>query len=123
MRIQGDAIRLLTRNESAHLPSGRIEQAGSASFPRNRSEHPYDAFLSITNVHSTYEIEIRDLTDTFPLIQLLPDAAVLIVSARCRRSPDGTHDLNARVYDSQGRLREEFLLGHRIKHMQVDRKG
>jgi hypothetical protein len=121
--VKGEAIRLLTRNESAHLPSGRIEKAGFASFPRNQAEHPYDAFLSITNVHTTYEIEIRDLADTFPLIQLLPDGAVLIVSARCRRYPDGTHDLNARIYDSQGQPREEFLLGDGIQHVQADRKG
>jgi hypothetical protein len=120
---KGDAIRLLTRSESAHLPSGRIEQAGFASFPRNRAAHPYDAFLSITSVHTTYEIEIRDLEDTFPLIQLLPDGAVLIVSARCRRYPDGTHDLNARIYDSQGQPREEFLLGDGIQHVQADQKG
>jgi hypothetical protein len=121
--VQGDAIRLLIRNESAHLPSGRIEQAGFASFPRSRAEHPYDAILSITNVHTTYEIEIRGLADTFPLMQLLPDGAVLIVSARCRRYNDGTHDLNARIYDSQGQPREEFLLGDGIQHVQVDRKG
>ncbi len=116
--LQGDVSRFLIRNESAHLPSGRIEQAGFASFPRSRAEHPYDAILSITDVHSTYEIELRDLTDTFPLIQLLPDGNVLVVSTRCRRYSDGTHELNARIYDSQGQRHEEFLLGDGIQHVQ-----
>ena len=121
--IQGDAIVLLVPRESAHLPSGRIEQEGFASFPRTHAAQQYDALLSVTNAHSTYELEVRDLADAFPLIQLLPDGAVLVVSARCRRYSDGTHDLNARIYDPHGQPREKFLLGDGIQHMQVDRKG
>jgi len=57
------------------------------------------------------------------MVQLMPGGKVLIVSSRCRRFKDGTHDLNAEIYDSAGKLEREFLLGDGIEHVRVDRRG
>jgi hypothetical protein len=119
----GSALRLLVPNDLANLAHGREQRAGFASFPLTRSEREYDAVLEVTNSYASYEIEFRDLVNTFPFVQLLPADKPLIVSPRCARHKDGTHELNAKVYDAKGKLEREFLLGDGIQHLQVDRRG
>jgi hypothetical protein len=68
----GSALRLLVPNDLANLAHGREQRAGFASFPLTRSEREYDAVLEVTNSYASYEIEFRDLVNTFPFVQLLP---------------------------------------------------
>lgn len=121
--FEGSALRLLVRSDVTRHVFGRQENPGSASFPLTRAKEEYDATLEVTGSHSSYEIELKGLSDTFPLVQLLPDGNALLVSTRCKRFGDGTHEFNARIYDTHGVLQTEFLLGDGIQHLQTDKRG
>jgi hypothetical protein len=121
--FEGDALRLLVRSDLAHVAFGREESPGFASFPLTRAEEEYHALLEVTGPSGTYEIGLKDLSDTFPLVQLLPGGNPLVVSTRSRRYGDGTHEFNARIYDTQGVLRADLLLGDGIQHLQTDKRG
>lgn len=101
----------------------RVESSGFASFPVSRSSIKYPALLEVTGRGSTYEVELRDLSAAFSFVQLLPGNKILVASARCMRFKDGTHELNACIYDTNGRLQSEFLLGDGIQRLQTDKSG
>jgi hypothetical protein len=63
------------------------------------------------------------LAATFVKIDTLPQGEILIVASRCYRKKDGTHELNANVFDRDGNQCREFLLGDGIAHVQTDAKG
>ncbi len=119
----GQALRLLVRSALAPQVSPRIQSPGFASFPASHSAEKYDALLEVTDACGRTEIELKGLGEAFPLVQLFPDGKSLVVSSRCRRFKDGTHELNARTYDRSGCIESEFLLGDGIQHLQVDLLG
>lgn len=119
----GEAIRLLADESLAGGVFARTEQPGGASFPKSKTEREYAAILAVSDASGSREIRVSGLTATFPMIQMLPNDDVLVVSPRCQRYPDGSHELNAKVYDSAGVLRREFLLGDGISHVQADASG
>ncbi len=120
---QGEALRLFARSEIVKEVFARVQSAGFASFPISRSGLKYAAFLEVASVRSTYEIELHDLSAAFSFVQLLPEGKTLIAGARCLRFKDGTHELNAWVYDANGLLQNQFLLGDGIQHVQTDKNG
>jgi hypothetical protein len=63
------------------------------------------------------------MTATFPMVQTLPDGELLVVAPRCQRFKNGTHEMNAKVYDSNGTAKCEFCLGDGIEHTQADSDG
>ena len=119
----GDAIRLFVRDEVLKQVFARVQSPGFASFPVSRTVGTYSALVEVTNAYGSYEVELRELSTTFSLIQLLPGERILVVSSRCLRFNDGTHELNAGIYDSNGALQSEFLLGDGIQHVQTDKSG
>lgn len=121
--LRGEAIRLLVSDDSANSLFARIEQPGWASFPKTQTEGEYSAIFSIYGPHGVEEFQLPSLRATLPKIQVYPNGEILVVAPRCRRFPDGTFELNAKVYDSSGALRREFLLGDGIQHVQIDGKG
>jgi hypothetical protein len=119
----GDAIRLFVRNEVVKEVVARVESSGFASFPVSHSAIKYPALLEVSSAHASYDIELRDLSAAFSLVQLLPEGKILVVSSRCRRFNDGTQELNAWIYDATGALHDQFLLGDGIQHVQCDKSG
>ncbi|MDG4823252.1 hypothetical protein O7635_15455 [Asanoa sp. WMMD1127] len=59
----------------------------------------------------------------YPLVDLLPDGDILVVSSRCRRFRDGTAEDNAHVFDPAGAHVRSFCLGDGIEHIGVDAAG
>lgn len=121
--IGGDAIRLIVPVENAPSLTARTEQGGFASFPKTVTDGPYSAIVSITGESQSRDIRLSSLRATCPKVDLLPEGEVLIVASRCLRYRDGTHELNAQVFGSDGIIRRSFLLGDGIKHIQCDRNG
>ena len=119
----GEALRLFVSSEKSELLRARQERAGFASFPLARTHQPYAALLEVTGASGSYEIELDDLSENYPIVQLLPEEKILIVSRRCQRFKDGTSELNARVFDRAGQPVGEFLLGDGIENLQVDGRG
>src|SRR6516164_5492409 len=98
-----------------------VVQPGWASFPTTKTEGDYSSMVVISGrPGGSEELRLSGLTATYPIIEALPDNQVLVVAPRCRRFPDGSHELNAKVYDSSGGLKREFLLGDGIEHVQAD---
>lgn len=120
---RGEALRLLASDESAQSIFARIQQPGWASFPKTRTESEYPAVLFVCGQNGIEEFHLPSLKATFPKVQTLPNDEILVVAPRCRKFQDGSHELNARVYDAGGGLKREFLLGDGIEHVQTDRKG
>lgn len=121
--INGDAIRLLVRDEDAPALIARTEQAGWASFPKTHTDDSYSSIVSISGSSQTREVRLSGLTGTFVKLELLPDGEVLIVASRCYRNRDGDSELNAKVYGPDGREKRAFLLGDGISHVQRDGQG
>jgi len=121
--LNGNAIRLLARDNLGDQIFATIQNPGSAVFPKTHTDQEYASILSITGPAGSEEFEIPGLSATFPQIDILPNNEVLVVAPRCQRFQDGTHELNARVYDRTGTLKREFLLGDGIEHVQIDAPG
>jgi len=58
-----------------------------------------------------------------PVAQRLPDGSFLVVARRSRRMPDGSYEPSAIVYDTNGNVRNEFVLGDGIEDVQVTSDG
>jgi hypothetical protein len=121
--LKGKAIRLFVSDNSAKGIFARTEQPGWASFPKTRTEGEYPAVLSICDSLGVQEFYLPALTAAFPKIQIFPNNQILVVASRCQRFRDGSHELNAKTYDTAGNLQREFLLGDGIEHVQVDPAG
>ena len=123
MGLNGDAIRLLIREDLAEAFVAREEQPGWASFPKTHTESAYSAIVSVANHAGSRESPLFGLTATFGKVEMLPSDEILLVASRCRRNTDGSHEMNAEVYGKDGRRRREFLLGDGIKKIQTDSEG
>lgn len=116
-------LRLFARTELVKEIFARVQSPGFASFPVSHTGGKYAALLEVTSAHSSYEIELSDLAAAFSFVQLLPGGKPLVISSRCQRFRDGTHELNAWIYDANGTLQNQFLLGDGIQHLQADEGG
>ncbi len=111
--LNGNAIRLLVKKGSAGQFIAEGKPPGGE----------YSGILTITGDSWSSETPLIELTAAFPQIELLPGNETLVVASRCRRYADGSHELNARVYNQDGKPLREFLLGDGISHVQSDAKG
>jgi hypothetical protein len=121
--LNGEAKHLLVARNSADELVARTEQPGWASFPKSHTETEYSAILAVSGTSGSREIYLSDMTATFPKIEVPPDNKIIIVASRCRRHRDGSNELNAKIYNSDGKQEQEFLLGDGISHVQADNKG
>jgi hypothetical protein len=119
----GAAIRLLVPEGVMAAVFARTVQSGLASFPKTQTEHDYSPILTVSDSDKSYDIRLRGLTAAFPQIEVLPSNDILVVGSRCENFPDGTHELNATVFDSTGYPVRQFLLGDGINHVQADARG
>lgn len=119
----GDAIRLLTTEGQADALVATVEQPGWASFPKTHTDSEYSSILSVSGRSMSRETRLFGLTATFPKIEVLPDGEILVVASRCFRNPDGSHEMNGKIYGPDGRQKREFLLGDGINHVQTDAEG
>jgi hypothetical protein len=81
------------------------------------------AIASITGPAGSRDVPLTGLAATFPMAQTLPDGEILLVAPRCFRNQDGSHELNAKVFDREGKPLREFLLGDGINGLQTDAVG
>lgn len=117
-----DALAFAVSGPDAATVFGKDEQPSGATFPKPQAEREYTG--SVLHHRSDVErITLRDVNTTFPFLQPLPDGEILLVGARAARREDGSHDLNGRVYDRDGDLRREFLLGDGIEDVQATADG
>src|SRR6266481_2888542 len=106
--FDGDAIRLLTSEGQADALAAREEQPGWASFPKTHTDSEYSSIASVSRLSESRETRLFGLTATFPKIEMLPDGEILVVASRCFRNPDGSHEMNAKVYGADGKQNREI---------------
>jgi hypothetical protein len=121
--LNGDVIRLLVEQKSSDALVARMEQPGWASFPKTHTDTGYSSIVAVSGPSGSRETHLSGMTATFPKVEILPDGKILVVASRCYRYPDGTPELNARIYNSDGVERQKFLLGDGISHVQSDVNG
>lgn len=121
--FDGDAIRLLTSEVQADSLAAREVQPGWASFPKTHTDSEYSSIVSVSGHSGSRETRLFGLTATFPKIEILPGGETLVVASRCYRNPDGSREMNAKVYGPDGKQNREFLLGDGINHIQTDAEG
>lgn len=119
---RGEILRLFVKDEMSKSIFA-TEAAGIGIFPVSQTPGEYSVLLEITDSSGSYPSNLNRVTATFPQVQLLQNEETLVVSPRCRRFSDGKHEMNGRVYDKNGNLIREFLLGDGIESVQTDREG
>ncbi len=118
--FQGNLIQFFVPFIVAADVSGTWEQPGWAIFPNTRAEKNYNAIVQITSETNAVRFELRSVDAAFPKVQILSDGKILVVSSRCHRRKDGTHENNAKIFIQDGSLETEFCLGDGIEDIQVD---
>jgi hypothetical protein len=117
---RGEILWLCVAEPIVDLVFGRRKDPGGASFARVKTDSTYEALLMVLHGEAVREVHLHGLSATFPMVQLFADGAALLVAPRCECTGGGTGEINARVYDSNGGLEGEFLLGDGIQHVQID---
>jgi hypothetical protein len=119
---KGDAILLTTGFPESTGVFARIKSHVGAIFPRTTAEAGYLGRAIRIRDGSAMVTPIELLTATFPHVQPLNDAAILVVSARCD-ARSATPEQNAALYNVAGRLLRRMVFGDGIQDVQVDRQG
>lgn len=99
------------------------EKKGFAIFPRSKSRRPYPATFFRFDGRVFQRTQLTKVDSAFPFVQPLPNEEILIVGARCRYGSDGNHEKNATVYDPDGTIRRQFVLGDGINGVQTTTDG
>jgi hypothetical protein len=120
----GHGLALVVSHEDWKRATGRVEDAGGASFATTRVEPPYPAvFVEHDGRDVLRNVELDAVPLAFPSVQTLPGGEILVVGGRCWRHDDGTAEHNAHVYDERGSLQRAFTLGDGIGHVQTTSAG
>jgi len=117
-----EAVCLAVHEADREALFAQHSQPGWATFPKPRAEHRYEASVLVHDGRNVRRTAIEDDT-SFPHVQPMPNGEILLVGARCQRLPDGSAQLNARVYGPDGQLRHEFCLGDGIEDVQATLDG
>jgi hypothetical protein len=121
--LNGDVVRLLVDEKVASDVFATFVQPGGDRLPRTHTEDAYSSILTVNGSSGSREIHLSKLTTTFPMLEILPTGEILVVGNRCWRYTDGSHEMNAKLYDPAGKPIREFSLGDGINHVQADAQG
>ncbi|MGB1243541.1 MAG: hypothetical protein ACPG49_13520, partial [Chitinophagales bacterium] len=121
------------------LISARIERDGISSlvictepkyrrgdgFPATHSEELQD-FIFLKHSFEgelLFQTRIENQMLNYHFAHSLPNNEILLVCARCGYYKDDTADKNACIYDKEGNLVREFVLGDGINEVLIDGQG
>ncbi len=119
----GECIMLAVEESSLPIIRGTDTTPGVGSFPHSQAKQPIHCTISIISDNQIQSITIAALKLAYPLVQLLPRGEILLVGSRCRRLTDGTAELNANIYNSNGELLREMCFGDGIADVQTTSEG
>jgi hypothetical protein len=118
----GEALLLIAAPQYEAISHGR-EQKGLAIFPLTRAKKSYPlTFFRFSGNRLLQKTEITDLEITFPMVQVLPNEQILLVGARCDFK-NGNPDKNAVVFDKEGKVLHQFVMGDGINDVQTTDEG
>jgi hypothetical protein len=121
---EGHGVALVVSQEDWERATGRVENAGGASFATTRVEPPHRAtFVEHDGRDVLRQVELESVPLAFPSVDCLPHGEILVVGGRCWRREDGTAERNACVYDATGAHQRAFTLGDGIGQVQTTSDG
>ncbi|MFI7617511.1 hypothetical protein ACIBP6_40450 [Nonomuraea terrae] len=118
----GELVALWASRESAEALTSRTVQPGWASFPDPRTAAPVTVYVATYRPELEAVVTIAEQPLAHARVQPLHGGHVLLVGARCRWR-DGRAEPNAAVYDAEGELVREGVLGDGIAYLQTTPSG
>ena len=119
--VDGEAIRLLVPDEHS---AALVPKEGSSwpYFPKEHNESTDSSIVAISRGPKSRQLRLLGLVGIFSELSMFPNGEILVVAPRCRPRSDGS-ELNAQVFDQDGKRKRAFLLGDGINRVQCDRQG
>ena len=112
----GDVVAVWTTPEAREAVTSTSVSAAGTSFPDPAAARPVAARITVHTPDLAAVMRIADLTLARITVQPMPGGRFLVAGARCRWRPDGP-DCNAVLYDADGQVVSEHVLGDGIGHV------
>jgi hypothetical protein len=111
-----EVVAVWTAADGLEAVTSRTVSAGGASFPDPGAARPVAARITVHTPELAAVTPIADLTLARITVQPMPGGRFLAAGARCRWRRDGP-DRNAVLYDADGQVVSEHVLGEGIGHV------
>jgi hypothetical protein len=118
----GEAVAVWTTAKGREAVTSTTVLAAGASFPDSGAVRPVAARITVYAPELTAVTPIADLALAHITVQPMPGGRFLVAGARCRWRPGGP-DRNAVLYDSDGQVVSEHVLGDGIAHVLATSAG
>jgi hypothetical protein len=118
----GEAVAVWTAPEVLEAVTSTTVSAAGASFPDPAAARPVAARITVHAPELAAVTPVQDLALAHITVQPMPGGRFLVAGARCRWRPEGP-DRNAVLYDSDGQVVSEHVLGDGIAHVLATSTG
>jgi len=118
----GEVVAVWTTSEALEAVTSTTVSAAGASFPDPAAARPVAARITVHAPELTTVTPIQALALAHITVQPMPGGRFLLAGARCRWRPEGP-DRNAVLYDTDGRVVSEHVLGDGIAHVLATSTG
>jgi hypothetical protein len=118
----GEVVAVWTTPDGLEGVTSATVSAAGASFPDPGAAQPVAARITVHTPELAAVTRIADLALAHITAQPMPGGRFLVAAARCRWRPDGP-DCNAVLYDTDGQVVSEHVLGDGIAHVLADSTG
>lgn len=119
---EGELVVVWASQEITDALTARTVTPAGASFPHSRTAAPVSVQVATYRPHLARSVSIVRQSLAHTHVQPLPGGGVLLVGARCRWR-DGAAESNAAIYDADGKLLREGVLGDGIADVQTTLSG
>ncbi|WP_409275903.1 hypothetical protein V1499_10065 [Neobacillus sp. SCS-31] len=102
------------RGEICILGVNEVPERIDGMFPPVQTETSHNYKVIILGNGYRQEVELPNQSWNYHFIQLIDENHILLVCARAELYENGDYDRNAKVFDMDGNLIREFLLGDGI---------
>ncbi len=118
----GEAVAVWTAPEGLEALTSTTVSAAGARFPDSAAARPVAARITVHTPNLASVIPITDLGLAHITVQPMPGGQFLVAGARCRWRRDGP-DRNGVLYDANGQVVAERVLGDGIGHVLATSSG
>ncbi|MBM7662808.1 hypothetical protein JOC85_003619 [Bacillus mesophilus] len=105
------------------LAVNKVPNREEGMFPPTKTNEGHDYKAIIISTGNIREIILNNQRWNYHFIQTIERENILLVCARSNLYENGTFDNNAKVFDSEGNLLREFLLGDGIQSLYVTKEN
>jgi hypothetical protein len=117
-----EMVAVWTAPEAREAVTSTTVSAAGASFPDPGAVRPVAARITVHAPELTAVTPVQALALAHVTVQPMPGGRFLVAGARCRWRPEGP-DRNAVLYDTDGQVVSEHVLGDGIAHVLATSTG